>query len=131
MRGKVYIVIAVLFLIVAVAYSQGVTGVSLSFLGTGSCDTPGAGKSVLCVTSVNGVPDAQVSVNGSVLTSLRGKDGKDGATGAQGPAGKDGATGAQGIQGVPGPAAFAKACSMKITGGNPDGSLLVAFSNCS
>lgn len=143
MRGKIYIVISVLLLIVAVGYSQGVTGVSWSFLGTGTCDTPGAGKTVLCVTTVSGVPDAQVSVNGSAMTSLKGKDGtpgkdgtngKDGAAGVAGVAGvkgDKGDPGGQGIQGIPGPATFAKSCSMKFTGaGNPDGSLVVTFSGC-
>lgn len=145
MRGKLWLAVAGLMLVGAVAYSQGVSGASLTFVGvSGSCDTPLAGKTILCLTS----SDIQVSSNGAAYVSMKGAQGPAGPQGLTGPAGATGpigpvgpqgvagpagvagAVGPAGPQGPPGPATFAKGCTMKLTGVNADGTWQVTFSNC-
>lgn len=128
MRGKFWLITSIFFFVVALAYSQGLGGSSIGFTtgGSGVCDVPSAGHTYLCGSST----DVQISVNGSPYATVKGATGPAGAPGV-GTQGIKGDKGDQGIQGVPGPATLPKACTMKITGVNPDGSWSVAFSNCS
>ena len=80
---KIRLIVGLLIATVAAVGAQAPTGSSLGFLNSGTCNTPIAGQTYICLTATN----AQVSYNGAAYTVL-------GATGPQG---------IQGIQGVPGP----------------------------
>jgi hypothetical protein len=135
MNNWLKVSILIFFVTVLYAFAQ---GVPTWIFGIGPLNPAGYCVTQLAPTGVGGTPAGFFCVDGGgVFYANSGAKfaaqggGTQGPKGDKGDTGATGASGAQGLPGIPGtPAPSNWTGSFKITGANPDGSLIVTCTNC-